>query len=726
MDGLRKFPLEAPGRISGLTELAFNMWLSWHPEARALFKRLSRAAWKLSGHNPVKMLGEIEKGVLEQAAGNGEFLAHYDQVMEKFRREITDGGGTWFAGNICAPNAMPVAFFSAEYGLHRSLPFYAGGLGFLAGDFLKESSDLGMPLTALGFMYPEGYLRQKISVNGWQESLDEPLDRASAAISRVLDDQGKPVLVKVPFIEPPIYVEVWKIEVGKIPLYLIDTDIEANDPWNRGISSHLYSGNLEQRLRQEVVLGIGGREVLDTLGLKHSVLHLNEGHSAFAITERIRERVADGMSFEQAFAQVKETTVFTTHTPVPAGTDVFPFVLMEKYFSSYWPALGLDREGFFKLGMNPEDPQAGFNMTVFALRCSSHRNGVSRRHGRLARDLWHGLWPGRPEDEVPIGHITNGIHVPTWIEPKMEMLFNRYLGENWKARHDQPEIWEAVRGIPDKDLWDTHYWLKMKLIMRIMERARQKRIEDRADAQIILAEGVLLDPNALTIGFARRFATYKRASLILRDAQRLNRILNDKWRPVQIIFAGKAHPADDPGKRVLQQVFNAAMDPAFGGRIAFVEEYDEQLAQYMVHGVDLWLNNPLPPLEACGTSGMKAALNGVPSLSILDGWWIEGYNGRNGWAFGEEAGEPRAQPDGPASGWSAPDRDAADAEAIYRLLEQEIVPLYYRINGEGISTGWLGVMKEAIISAAARFSARRMVKEYATSYYAKCLLAVKG
>ena len=721
MDGVKKIQIEAPERISGLRELAFNMWWSCHPEARALFKRLSRAAWKLSGHNPVKMLREIDKAALDGAAGDSGFLAHYDQVMEKFRREVKTPGG-WFEDNICDPESLPVAFFSAEYGLHRSLPFYAGGLGFLAGDFLKEGSDLGMPLTGLGFMYPEGYLRQKMPASGWQESLDEPLDRANTAISRVLDGQGKPLLVRVPFMEPPIFVEVWKIEVGRIPLYLIDTDIEANDPWNRRISSHLYAGNMEQRLRQEIVLGIGGSEVLDALGLEHSVLHLNEGHSAFAITERIRERVAEGMSFDQALGHVKETTVFTTHTPLPAGTDVFPFALMEKYFSSYWPALGLDRERFLRLGMNPEDPRAGFNMSVFALRCSSHRNGVSRRHGQVARKLWRSLWPDRPEEEVPIGHVTNGIHVPTWIEPKMEMLFNRYLGENWKDSHDMPEIWEAVRDIPDKDLWDTHYWLKMKLIMRIMERARQRWIEDRPEAQVILAEGVFLDPNALTIGFARRFATYKRASLILRDAQRLNRILNDKWRPVQIIFAGKAHPADDQAKQILQQVFNASKDPAFGGRIAFVEEYDEQLAQYMVHGVDLWLNNPLPPMEASGTSGMKAALNGVPSLSILDGWWIEGFNGRNGWAFGDESGEKTSlPPDGAPFG-----RDAADAEAIYRLLEKEIVPLYYHVNGEGISTGWVGFMKEAIISVSARFSARRMVKEYATSYYAKCLLAAKG
>ena len=717
MDGLGKFPVGAPERISGLAELAFNMWWSWHPEARALFKRLSRPAWKLSGHNPVKMLGEIDRNALENAARDSDFLAHYDHVMEKFNSEVKNGGNKWFAANICDPHALPVVFFSAEYGLHHSLPFYAGGLGFLAGDFLKESSDLGMPVTAIGFMYPEGYLRQKIMVNGWQESLDEPLERASAAISRVLDGSGKPLLVKVPFIEPSIYLAVWKIEVGSIPLYLIDTDIDENDPWNRSISAHLYIGNMEQRLRQEIVLGIGGREVLDTLGIKHSVLHLNEGHPAFAITERIRERVANGTGFDHALQEVKETTVFTTHTPVPAGTDVFPFTLMEKYFGSYWPSLGLDRESFFKLGANPEDPRAGFNMTVFALRCSSHRNGVSNRHGQVARKMWHSLWPGRPEEEVPIGHVTNGIHVPTWVEPKMELLLNNYLGENWKAEHDRPEIWEAVRDIPDRELWNTHYWLKMKLIMRIMERARQRWIEDRPDAQIILGEGVILDPNALTIGFARRFATYKRASLILRDMERLKRLLSDKWRPVQIIFAGKAHPADDPAKHILQQVFNAAKDPAFGGRIAFVEEYDEQLAQYLVHGVDLWLNNPLPPLEASGTSGMKAALNGVPSLSILDGWWIEGFNGKNGWAFGEPAGEDTTP---------RPDRDADDAQALYQLLEKEIVPLFYNLNGDGISTGWVRVMKEAIISNAARFSARRMVKQYATNYYAKCLLAVKG
>ena len=719
MDGLKRLPIEAPERISGITRLAFNMWWSWHPEARMLFKRLNRAEWKVSGHNPVKMLNGIDKKVLDEAAKDPDFLDHYDRIMEQFHSSVENGGGKWFEQNICEPEALPIVFFSAEYGLHRSLPFYAGGLGFLAGDFLKECSDLGLPLTGIGFMYPDGYLRQKMSANGWQESLDEPLDRAGAAISRVMDNKGKPLLVKVPVIEPPIYVEVWKIEVGKVPLYLMDTDIEANDPWNRKISAHLYTGNIEQHLRQEIVLGIGGRAVLDTMGLKHPVLHLNEGHPAFAILERIREAVSPGNRFADALQNVKGTTVFTTHTSVPAGTDVFPFELMEKYFSSYWPALGLDRESFLGLGMNPADPRAGFNMTVFALKCSSHRNGVSKRHGEAARHIWHSLWPGKPENEVPIGSVTNGIHVPTWIEPKMELLFNKYLGADWLHRQDDPETWEMIRAIPDKELWNTHYWLKLKLIMRIMERARDKWIEDRPDPQVVLAEGVFLNPNALTIGFARRFATYKRASLILNDIERLKRIVNNQWMPVQIIFAGKAHPADDPGKHVLQQVFNAAKEPDFGGRIAFVEEYDEQLAQYMVHGVDLWLNTPLPPFEASGTSGMKASLNGVPNLSIMDGWWIEGYNGKNGWAFGEKEAGGTA-----GGGKSGQQRDTEDAAALYDRLENEIIPLFYKINGDGISNGWMQVMKEAIISAGPRFSARRMVKEYASSYYAKCLLAV--
>ncbi|MBI5057427.1 MAG: alpha-glucan family phosphorylase [Nitrospirae bacterium] len=700
IDVKTRFP-QIPDRIAGLGELAYNLWWSWHPDARMLFKMLNRSAWKVSIHNPVKMLHYIDREILESALKDLKFLRHYDAVMARFTSEMKSGAG-WFYENIADPGVLPIAYFSAEYGLHHSLPFYAGGLGFLAGDFLKESSDLGVPLIAVGFMYPEGYLRQRLSPDGWQGSESATLDRENAPIYRVLDDKGDRLTVKVPVIDPPIHVEVWKVRVGRISLYLIDTNLEINDPWNRTISSHLYIGSIEQRLRQEIVLGIGGTEVLRALGIKHSALHLNEGHPAFAILERVRERIEAGMSYKDAIEQVRETTIFTTHTPVPAGHDVFPFSLMEKYFSSYWAALGLDHDTFFNLGTNPKDPDAGFNMTAFALKMSQYHNGVSKRHGEVARRMWQSLWPDTPEEQVPITHITNGVHVPTWIEPRTELLFTRYLGPGWLSEHDNPDIWKLVYDIPDEVLWKAHYWLKMKLIMRIMERARQRWHKDKADTGIVLASGVLLDPNVLTLGFARRFATYKRAALILQDVERLKKMLNDMWRPVQIIFAGKAHPDDDPGKHLLQQIFNTARDPSFGGRIAFVEDYDEQLAQYLVHGVDVWLNNPVPPLEACGTSGMKASLNGIPHLSILDGWWIEGFNGNNGWAF--EGAD-----------------DAKDSDSIYSILEKEVIPIYYKADGDGFPRDWVKKMKEAIVSAAPSFSARKMVKEYAMKFYQAAL-----
>lgn len=691
-----------PPRLIGLGELAENLWWSWHPAARMLFKMLDRQAWKENGHNPDKMLKELPGEILESAASDPEYLRQYDMVLTQFREDI-GAKESCLAENIAEQKKCTVAYFSAEYGLHHSLPFYAGGLGFLAGDYIKECSDLRMPLVAIGFMYQEGYVRQQIREDGWQENLDETLDRDAASISRVLDEKGKQVVVKVPSIEPPVFVAVWKIAVGRIPLYLMDTDIEINDPWNRGICSHLYTGDIEQRLRQEIVLGIGGYQVLSALGVKPSMLHLNEGYPGFALLERIRERVQEGMSYTEAARHVQNTSVFTTHTPVPAGHDVFPFSLMEKYFRSYWQALGLDHDAFLQLGIHPNEPHAGFNMTAFALRMSGYHNGVSKRHGDVARRMWQNLWPELSEEKIPIDYVTNGIHVPTWIEPKMELLFNKFLGPNWLLDHDNPVLWELVDDIPDEELWKTHYWLKMKLIDAISQRARQRWAKDRVSPSNVLAGGTLLDPSVLTIGFARRFATYKRADLIFHDLTRLKKLLNERWRPIQIIFAGKAHPADDPAKRILQRVFNAARDPDLGGRVAFVEDYGEQLAQYMVHGADVWLNNPLPPLEASGTSGMKAALNGVPHLSITDGWWMEGFNGKNGWAFGEGAADS--------------DRDKQDAEAIYQILEKEIIPLYYKVSDDGIPHEWVKVMKESIKSSAPRFSARRMVKEYIEKFY---------
>ncbi len=701
--------IHLPDRINGLEELASNLWWSWRPRARMLFKMLDRQAWKESGHNPDKMLRELPAEMLSAAAANPEYLRHYDVVMSIFKSYMSRKDFPLVDTSL-EPGTVAVAYFSAEYGLHRSLPFYAGGLGFLAGDFLKECSDLNIPMAAVGFMYPEGYLLQKIREDGWQENINEPFDREAASISRVLTEDGGQLVVKVPVIVPPIYIAVWKVEVGTNTLYLMDTDIEQNDPWNRLFSARLYSGDLEQRLRQEIVLGIGGAEMLEKMGIRYRMVHLNEGHAAFALLERIRDYRNTGMSLQEALKSVRETTVFTTHTPVAAGHDVFPFHMMEKYFHPYWSDLGLDRERFLQLGIHPKRPQQGFNMTVLALNASLYHNAVSQQHSQVSRKMWRDLWPDRPVEEVPIDAISNGIHVRTWLEPKMKLLYDRYLGPGWLEDHDNPFVWELIEKIPDQELWQTHYWLKIKLIDAIRERCRKRWVSDRASPSILLSGGAMLDPSVLTIGFARRFATYKRADLILYDLTRLKRLLNDRRQPIQIIFAGKAHPADEPGKRILQKVYNACRNPEMGGRIAFVEDYGEQIAQYLLHGVDVWLNNPIPPMEASGTSGMKAALNGVPQLSILDGWWLEGYNGKNGWAFGDKVIEEN--------------RDASDAEGIYSILENEIIPLYYRISDDGVPREWVRIMKEAIRSNAARFSARRMVKEYLQKYYAKTLRSV--
>ena len=692
---------DLPEQISGMTDLAYNLWWSWHPVGRMLFKMMDRVAWKENGHNPVQMLKEIPGDIIEASVNTPDFMHHYNVVLSRFRRDI-ETKICWFVEKISAPSCQPIAYFSAEYGLQHSLPFYAGGLGFLAGDYIKECSDLGVPMVAVGFMYPEGYSSQKIRMDGWQEDVPEVLVRDAAPIERVLDEKGEQVVVAVPFLEPPVYVAVWKVDVGRIPLYLLDTDIEKNDPWNRTIASHLYAGDVEQRLRQEIVLGIGGIAVLKTLGIKFSVLHLNEGHSAFALLERVRERIEEGMPLNEAVERVIATSVFTTHTPVPAGHDIFPFHLMDKYFSHCYAYLGLNRDEFLQMGIHPAEPLAGFNMTALSLKLSRYHNGVSKKHGEVARSMWGALWPDKKDEEIPIAAITNGIHVPTWVEPKIELLFNKYFGPDWLEDHDNPLIWQLVDEIPDKELWQIHHWLKIKLINFTREQARKRWIQNRVNPINIITNGTLLDPSALTIGFARRFASYKRADLIFHDIDRLKRILNNRWKPLQIIFAGKAHPSDDEGKRILQRIFQFAIDPELGGRVAFVENYGEQLAQYMVHGVDLWLNNPLPPFEASGTSGMKAALNGVPHLSVLDGWWIEGYNGKNGWAF-----EGRG--------------DTEDAGAVYDLLENEIIPLYYRLDDDGVPVGWVKVMKEAIKNAGPFFSARRMVKEYTTKFYQNAL-----
>lgn len=697
-----------PERILGLLELAYNLWWGWNPEAPGLFKMLGRTEWNLSAHNPVKMLRQIDLEVLDAATKNPDFLMHYDAVMGRFYDEMNISSG-WFNTHVADPRSITIAYFSAEYGLHHDLPFYAGGLGFLAGDLLKECSDLGIPLVGIGLMYAKGYLRQKITPDGWQVGDGEILDRVNAPIRQVLDAEGKPLLVKIPAIDPPIYLEVWKVQVGRTALYLIDTSSEANDPLNRCITDRLYIDDPEQRLRQEIVLGIGGIRILKALGIDYTVLHLNEGYSAFAILERIREKMEKGgMSFADSFKQVRKTIVFTTHTPVPANHDLFSFQLMDKYFSSYLDSLKLDRDDLFKLGVDPDNP-SGFSMTAFALRSSCYHNAVSHRHADVMPQVWKRLWSEIAEENVPMDYVTNGIHVPSWIDRRLgDVILNYYLGRNWLANHDNPRIWELIDKIPDEVLWKHHMDMKNLLMTRLRARVKKNWLDSTSDPRQAIASGVLFEPAALTLGIAHQFATYKRPTLLFRDVKRLKSILSNDWGPVQIIFAGKAHPNDEEGKHLIQQVYNAAMDPSYCGNIAFVDDYDALLAQYLVHGVDLWVNSPLPPMEASGTSGMKAGLNGIPQLSILDGWWLEGYNDKNGWAF---------------VGAEGPDRDVKDAKAIYDILEEMVVPLYYEVDNEGIPRGWVKTMKETIKRTGPYFSTRRMAKEYVDKFYLKAINA---
>jgi starch phosphorylase len=705
MDKIQQFP-QLPERIGGLGRLAYNLWWCWNPAARDLFRTLDLQTWRESEHNPVEMLTLLPQEILESAAQNQEYLKHYDAVMDQFEEKTASRVG-WFTAEYGRVDA-PLAYFSAEYGLHTSLPVYAGGLGMLAGDHLKECSDLAVPVVAVGLIYSQGYVWQRIREDGWQEDVEETLERTYDPITPVLDSEGKQLTVQMPIFDPPTYVAVWKVAVGRVSLYLMDPDLEINQPWDRAIAHHLYANNLEQRLKQEIVLGMGGMRVLEALDIHPAALHLNEGHPALAILERIRPIVESGVDFEEAAQKVRETTIFTTHTPVPAGTDVYPFQLIEKYFDQYYPKLGLGHDAFLELGINPNDPGAGFNMTVFALRMAQFRNAVSKRHGQVARQMWAGLWPDKKEEEVPIEAITNGVHLPSWIEPiRLQPLLNRYLGPAWLTDQDRPALWELVDEIPDEDLWRLHHELKVLMLSQIDDQARKRWYKDKVAAGSVIAFGSLLEPGVLTLGFARRFTGYKRPDLILYDLERFKRLLKDPWHPIQIIFAGIAHPADTEGKNLIQKIFRLAQDPECAGRIGFVENYDQQLAEYMVQGVDIWVNNPLPPLEASGTSGMKASVNGTPNLSILDGWWIEGYNGDNGWAFGGEQIEG--------------DRTQADAEALYRLLEEEIIPLYYQRSDGEVPSEFVQVMKAAIKCAAPNFSAQRMVKEYVKLFYKKAL-----
>ncbi|MFZ1976130.1 MAG: alpha-glucan family phosphorylase [Candidatus Acidiferrales bacterium] len=700
-----QFP-NLPERIRGLERLSYNLWWSWHRQARDMFPSLDLQAWRESDHNPLRMLAILPQQTLDDAARDPEFLERFDVVMAEFDANIASQTG-WFTVEYGSPRS-PLAYFSAEYAFHHSLPLYAGGLGVLAGDYIKECSDLAIPMVAVGLIYSHGYLSQKIRDDGWQEDDEKTLDRTYDPARLVRDGNGEPLKVLVPFFDPPVHVLVWRADIGRVPVYLLDTEVESNQPWDRAIAHRLYTNDSEQRLRQEIVLGIGGMRVLRRLGILPAAVHINEGHPAFAFLERARGLVEEGSSFQDAIEKIRQTSVFTTHTPLSAGTDVFPFPLFEKYFSSHYDKFGTDRNGLLQLGTNPANPDAGFNMTVFALRMSKFCNAVSKKHGEVAKEMWKAIWPDKKVEDVPITAITNGVHLLTWMDSIwLQPVLEKYVGPGWIRDQDQPKIWKGVDKIPDSELWWLRMRLKDLLIDEINERAREEWQKKRVRAESVIAFGALLDPEIFTIGFARRFTSYKRPDLILHDLERLKRLLTHPLRPVQIIFAGKAHPSDTAGTQLIQRVFHLAQDPSFGARIAFVENYDQHLATRMVRGVDVWLNNPLPPLEASGTSGMKAGANGVPSLSVLDGWWLEGYNGANGWAFGGE----------PIEG----DRTNADAEALYSLLEEKIIPLYYHRPDDAVPHGFVQVMKAAIKSVAPQFSSRRMLKEYVKQFYVKAL-----
>jgi len=694
-----------PSRLHRLHDLSLDLWWSWDARAREVFRRLDYPLWRRTAHNPVKMLQQISEERLRQAAADPRFLQAYDEAVggrDEERRLVHP----WWSANGHVLGGGTVAYFSAEFALHQSLPIYAGGLGVLAGDHCKEASDLGVPLVGVGFMYPQGYFHQRMSNDGWQEEHYERLSWTEAPIEAALTPEGRPCITAVPLGDRTVLAAVWRVRLGRVRLFLLDTDLPENAPWDRELSARLYGGDRETRIQQEIVLGIGGVRALRALGVSPTVWHLNEGHAAFVALQRIRELLEAGESFDQALEAVRLSTVFTTHTPVPAGHDAFTFQQVEKNLAGCWGGLGPHREHFLALGEfdNGYGPQ--FNMTALAMRTAAHINGVSALHGEVTRTMWRSIWPDTPADQLPVRSITNGVHVPTWMAAPVFAWCTRYLGAGWLDNTDDPQMWDRLLDVPDADLWALRQRLRQDLFVSIRERTRARWTDERVSPNRIVAAGAMLDPEALTIGYARRFTAYKRPELIFHDAERLARILCNVDRPVQLVFAGKAHPADEPAKHHLQSVFKRCLDPAFGGRIAFIDDYDMHVAHYLVHGCDVWLNNPRKPLEASGTSGMKASLNGVPHLSIGDGWWAEGFNGRNGWLI-----ESHASPDDQDAA------DAADAQALYALLEHEIVPAFYDRNAQNVPEQWMAVVREAMRSNIPRFSTRRMVKQYVMEMY---------
>lgn len=695
-----------PDRLRPLQTLAYNLWWCWNADAVALFRRVNPDLFEALDHSPIRLLGATDQARFEQLEGDDGFLAHMDRVAAALDHYMK--APTWYQETFAKDAGERIAYFSAEFGIHESVPVYSGGLGVLAGDHLKSASDLGLPLTGVTLMYREGYFRQYLNVDGWQQERYPENDFFTLPLTAELDANGKPILISVPLPGRELKVRIWHIQVGRVPLYLLDANIPENAPSDRGITAQLYGGDLHNRIQQEIVLGIGGIRALKALGKMPTVCHMNEGHAAFTGLERVRLLIDENkLDFASAMEAVKAGTCFTTHTPVPAGNDAFPMHMIEQYLGEYMGKMGVDRTTLAGLGrQHPDNEQELFSMTVLAIKLANSSNGVSALHGSVSRKMWQGLYPELPSTEVPITSITNGVHTQSWLAPDMAQLYDRYLGIQWEERPTDFAIWKRVDHIPDGELWRTHERGRERLVA--MARARLKAQLKRRGSPPSEVDGAdeVLDPDALTIGFARRFATYKRGDLVFRNFERLVSIVNNKDRPVQFIFAGKAHPQDRGGKELIQRVVQHSRKPEFRKRVVFIEDYDMNVARSLVQGVDVWLNNPRRPLEASGTSGMKICGNGGLNLSILDGWWVEGYDGDNGWAIG--AGEEYTD---------LAYQDEVESRALLDLIEQDLTPTFYKRDAGGLPREWIRRMKRSIMTLVPVFNTNRMVEEYTERCY---------
>ena len=699
---------QLPKRIGKLSEIANNLWWSWNTEFLRLFKIIDRDLWETCEKNPVKFLKRVSQDRLEAVVENTDFLREYDRLAKEFDDYVTSKN-TWFSNKYPENKKDLIAYFSAEYGLDQTIPIYSGGLGILSGDHLKSASDLGIPLVAVGLLYKNGYFHQKINGNGEQETEYNNIELSNLPINPVKDENGEELKIYVKFEKRKVYLKVWQINVGRIKLYLLDSDIDENTPEDREVTLRLYGGDQEMRIKQEIILGMGGTNLLTrALGLNPTVYHMNEGHSAFLILELIKNIIKEKkVSFEVAKDIASSKTVFTTHTPVPAGNDIFPIGLVEKYFKEFWPRLGLDREEFLKLGMKPcTELEPGFNMGIFALKVAGKKNGVSKLHGAVSRELFGDVWPEIAANESPITYVTNGIHTCSWLAPSLKELYNKYLIPYWQDNIYKDEVWENINNIPNQELWGIHQKRKQKLFDIVKENTTNRLRKSGYSYEEINEITSKLNPNALTIGFARRFATYKRATLIFKDLERITQILNNADRPVQLIFAGKAHPADKEGQDLIKRIHEISMMPQFKGKIFLLENYNIAMSRYLVSGVDVWLNNPRRPMEASGTSGQKASVNGVINFSVLDGWWAEGYNQENGWTIGTNA-----------EFTSYEEQDIADSQSMYRTLEEKIIPTYYEKDENGISEKWMKIMKNSITSTGGKYSTSRMLVDYTNNLY---------